>query len=131
MSESVSKSVTLDDDTYARVRLLARAWAVGEGEAVRRLLEHFENEPTADTAAPVDGRVPVHVVYEGNRVDGLYDTATRSLEIVAGPASGRYRSPSGAATAVLQAYNPKVAPNRNGWSFFVVDATGEFLQSIR
>jgi hypothetical protein len=130
MSETVG--IELDSGTYARVRLLARAWAVSEGQAVRRLVEHFEHEPQPSQEAGVqDGTMGVHVVYEGNRVNGRYDPATRSLEITGGPAAGRYKSPSGAATAVLQAYNPKVAPNRNGWSFFVLDSTGEFLQSVR
>ncbi|MFE7129480.1 hypothetical protein ACFVIM_01315 [Streptomyces sp. NPDC057638] len=135
MSETTGKTIELDDATHARVRLLARAWAVSEGAAVRRLVEHFEHEPrspgTPAPGAAGEAALAVHVVYEGNRVDGRYDPATRSLEIVAGPAAGRYKSPSGAAAAVLQAYNPKVAPNRNGWSFFVVNDTGDFLQSVR
>ncbi|MGW5679246.1 hypothetical protein ACWEV4_29900 [Streptomyces sp. NPDC003860] len=133
MSETTGKSIGLDDATYARVRLLARAWTVSEGEAVRRLVEHFEREPRSPKTPETeeDATLAVHVVYEGNRVDGRYDPATRSLEITAGPAAGRYKSPSGAAAAVLQAYNPKVAPNRNGWSFFVVNDTGDFLQSVR
>ncbi|MGW4695274.1 hypothetical protein ACWEO1_23170 [Kitasatospora cineracea] len=134
MSKSASKSVPLDDSTYARVRLLARAWGVNEGEAIRRLVEYFEDDSEDAPAAPapaVGGSRPVHVVYEGNRVEGLYDPATKSLEITTGPAAGWYKSPSGAAAAVLQAYNPKVAPNRNGWSFFILTESDELLQTIR
>ncbi|GGV42015.1 hypothetical protein GCM10010495_69580 [Kitasatospora herbaricolor] len=134
MSESAT--IELDGSTYARVRLLALAWKVSEGEAVKRLMEHFEQPLPAQAPVPPakkEGQesVPVHARYEGNLIPGLYYPASQALEITEGPAVGRYKSPSGAATAVLRAYNPKVSPHRNGWSFFVVDGSGEFLQSVR
>ena len=120
----------------AKIRLLARAWKITEGEAVDRLLDEFE--AGSGLASPVAGRaadpqlVAVHAEYQGVRVRGFYDTSSRSLEITEGPgATRRFRTPSAAAIAVVSAVNPSVNPNRNGWSFWTVTATGKRLQSIR
>jgi hypothetical protein len=75
--------------------------------------------------------VEVHAVYDGRRVNGYYDPSSRTVTIPSGPGRGEYESPSGAALAVVRALNPHVSPQRNGWSFWIVTATGEFLQSIR
>ncbi|MFH8839373.1 hypothetical protein [Streptomyces sp. NPDC017868] len=124
----------ISKEDAAKVTLLKRAWGVDEGGVLHRLLEHFESGTGGATAsAPVaaTGTVAVYARYDGNRIDGEYDPASQSVTILSGPAEGRYKSPSGAATAVLQAYNPGVAPHRNGWSFWVVDSSGARLQSLR
>ncbi|WP_330242381.1 hypothetical protein [Streptomyces sp. NBC_00525] len=132
---TVQHSVQLDPATGQKVDLLARAWNTTPGEAVRRLVEHFEDSPAPaahsapDVASPA--LVPVHVFYSGHRISGTYDRENRSLTIADGPAAGTYKTPSGAASAVLHALRPDVRPNRNGWSFWTVDETGEILQSIR
>ncbi len=133
MSSESDRTVALDPTTYAQISLLARAWEVESGEAVQRLVEHFQQSPAGADAPAVQeaAAVPVHALYEGTRVPGLYDPAARSLTITSGPAAGRYKSPSGAATAVLQALNPTVSPNRNGWTFWMADEDGAFIQSLR
>ncbi len=75
--------------------------------------------------------VEVHAVYDGRRVDGYYDPSSRTVTIPSGPGRGEYESPSGAAVALVHALNPHVSPQRNGWSFWYVTATGKLLQSIR
>jgi hypothetical protein len=60
-----------------------------------------------------------------------YDPSSRTVTIPSGPGRGEYETPSGAAVAVVHALNPHVNPNRNGWSFWTVTATGQLLQSIR
>jgi hypothetical protein len=75
--------------------------------------------------------VEVHAIYEGRRVDAYYDPSSRVVTIPSGPGHGEYETPSGAAVAVVHAINPLVNPNRNGWSFWTVTATGQLLQSIR
>ncbi|MBL1081991.1 hypothetical protein JK359_08330 [Streptomyces actinomycinicus] len=122
----------VDDATFTQVNLLARAWNVSPAEAVRKLIEHFQR-PEAASQAPTanDRRVAVHALYDGVRIEGEYHPVTHALAINAGPAAGNYRTPSGAATAVLQALNPQVKPNRNGWSFWIVTETGRLLQSLR
>ncbi|MFE1550952.1 hypothetical protein [Streptomyces sp. NPDC058718] len=124
----------LSKEDEAKVTLLARAWGVDGGGVVHRLLEHFEGGaggPMAAASTVAGGAVSVHARYDGHRIAAEFDPASESVTILAGPAEGRYKSPSGAATAVLQAYNPGVAPHRNGWSFWVVDASGARLQSLR
>lgn len=126
-------SIALDGDTHAKVTLLARAWDVTPAQVVGRLVDHFHNPAPSPAvqAANADGTVAVHAFYEGCRVSGRYDPANRSLTVDPGPGAGRYKSPSGAATAVLQALKPEVHPNRNGWSFWLIDDSGRALQTIR
>ncbi|MFF3322816.1 hypothetical protein [Streptomyces sp. NPDC002889] len=75
--------------------------------------------------------VEIHAIYEGRRTHAYYDPSSRIVTIHSGPGRGEYESPSGAAVAVVRALNPLVNPNRNGWSFWTVTATGNLLQSIR
>lgn len=75
--------------------------------------------------------VEIHAIYEGRRTSAYYDPSSRTVTIPSGPGRGEYESPSGAAVAVVQALNPRVNPNRNGWSFWTVTATGQLLQTIR
>jgi hypothetical protein len=119
------------DDVYEQVLLLSRAWAVAPGEVIRRLLAEFskggEQEPLQRGS-----EVAVHAIYAGKRTDGSYDPATKSLTITTGPLTGRsFKSPSGAAVALVAALNPSVHPNRNGWWFWMRSDTGELLKTIR
>jgi hypothetical protein len=128
----MTNSIVVDDVTHTQVTLLARAWNVTPGEAVRRLVEHFQQpSPAAHSTARADKQVAVHAIYDGVRVPGLYDPTSQALTITEGPAAGAYRTPSGAASAVLQALKPQVKPNRNGWGFWTVDDSGELLQTLR
>lgn len=126
-------SIQVSDQVREQIQLLARAWETTEGEAVRRLIVHFRQaEGSATDDAPTDEVVGVYAIYEGLRIEGRYFPPTRRLEITSGALAGRsYKSPSGAAIAVVQSVNPKVRPNRNGWSFWTVTETGMLLQSIR
>lgn len=116
--------------------LLARAWQVSGGEAVRRLLDDFvkvdEKVTTASgSETPTEG-VYIYADYEGNHVKGVYHGATKRVDVTSGVLKGRsYKSPSGAAMAVVQAYNPNVHANRNGWSFWFIAENGAALQTIR
>ena len=115
-----------------RLTLLARAWNTDLGGAVSRLLDHFEGDPLPSRPTAGDERVAVHAVYSDERIDGLFDQHTEHLEIVTGALSGRvYRSPSGAAVAVVGLYKKGVNPNRNGWTFWTITDTNELLQTIR
>jgi hypothetical protein len=131
------RSISVTDGVHDRIALLARAWGYSDGEVVRRLLDEF-SAPTrhldsGDLPDESGGHgVPVHAVYEGNRIEGVFYPGTRRLDITAGVLAGRsFKSPSGAAIAVVQAHNPEVHPNRNGWSFWVVTESGKWLQTIR
>jgi hypothetical protein len=118
-----------------RLLLLARAWGVSADTALGRLLDDFMSngaEAPAEVPAEGDGGIAVHAVYGGQRIEGRFFPISGRLEILSGPCSGRsFKSPSGAAIAVVQAVNPTVNPNRNGWSFWIVSDTGRTLQSAR
>lgn len=137
------RNVSLGDPTFDRLALLARAWNTTPDGAVTRLLDEFQDggggsgrtaplpPPSGPPGADFD-TVPVHAVYDGVRVHGRYDAASGAIEIVGGKLDGkRYRTPSGAAIAVVRSLNRKVNPNRNGWSFWVIDSTGERLETLR
>lgn len=117
------------------VALLAGAWQVSEGEAVGRLVDHFRAttiQPDRNTAAIPEQAIAVHATYQGQRVEGLFFPATKRLEVTSGQRAGRtYKSPSGAARAVITAINPHVTPNRDGWTFWIVAETGKLLQTLR
>jgi hypothetical protein len=118
------------ETTHNQVALLALAWGVSESEAVQRLVEHFQRSSTPKKNDR-EGMIDVYALYEGVRIEGLYDPATESVTVTSGPAQGRHKSPSGAAAAVLRAQNPKVSASRNGWSFWIITETGSRLQTIR
>jgi hypothetical protein len=133
MEESVRK-LELTDRDHERVMLLARAWQISGGEVVRRLLDDFArpDDATTEYEQPPDDGVQIYADYEGNHIEAIYYAATRRVDIVSGVLNGRsYRSPSGAAIAVVQAHNPTVHPNRNGWTFWFITKTGQALQAIR
>ncbi|WP_327421139.1 DUF262 domain-containing protein [Streptomyces sp. NBC_01230] len=87
--------------------------------------------PVPEAGEAPEGEIEVHATYDGHRISGRYNTSTRALTVMSGPAQGVYGAPSGAAVAVVKALNPYVNPSRNGWSFWMITATGELLQSIR
>lgn len=132
LAVSTRKVVCMEiaETTHNQVALLARAWGVSESEAVQRLVEHFQHS-TTPKRSDRGGTINVHALYEGVRIEGLYDPATESVTVTSGPAQGRHKSPSGAAAAVLRAQNPKVSASRNGWSFWIITETGSRLQTIR
>lgn len=122
------------DDAYAKVQLLAQAWGISGGETVARLVEHFAKPAATDSAEKqdADGTVPIYVVYDASRIDGLFDPATKAVTITSGKLKGKaYATPSGAAVAVVSTYNPSINPNRNGWSFWFLAENGALLQTIR
>jgi hypothetical protein len=126
--------IDVPDSVAAKIALLAKAWRVSQGGAVRRLVEEFESDLHDEPVDPgvVGKQIPVHADYQGAHVEGTYNRTDRSLTITSGPALGhRFPSPSAAAIAVVSALKPGINPNRNGWMFWIVTATGNRLQSVR
>ena len=123
-------TLILDPTTHDRLRLVAAALGVSESEAVAELLRRLA-EPSAATAAD-PGKVPIHVVYKGTRIDAEYDRVTQGVTLLTEPLAGKsFTSPSRAAIEVIRLLNPSVNPNRNGWGFWTVDVTGGLLNTIR
>lgn len=134
-------TISVPDKTLSRMRLLARAWKTTEAGAIERLLNEFESGGDGDAAGALipsgdgpssPGAVGIHFLYEGERINAEFDPGTEAVTVLDGPLAGkRFRTPSGAAVAVVQQLSPDVNPNRNGWSTWIITATGERLQSIR
>lgn len=126
--------VELDESTHALVRFAARMFNVTESEIVARAVQAYSREhppverPARDPWEPV----AVYATYDGNRVEGLYLPATRRLTVTSGPVAGsRYKSPSGAARAVVAAYRPARESTTNGWRFWRLVDTDERLEVLR
>ncbi|MGC7100401.1 hypothetical protein ACPZ19_37455 [Amycolatopsis lurida] len=130
------KQLDLTDSDYDRVMLLARAWQISGGEVVRRLLDDFvsadRSAATIGDQGPVENSVAIYADYGGTRIEAVYYEATKRVDITSGVLAGTsYKSPSGAAMGVVQALNPNVHNNRNGWSFWFIAENGKALQTIR
>lgn len=117
-----------------RIKLLQRAWNSSTATVINRLLDAFMREqPQVPEDEPADsGEIRVHASYEGVWIDGLFEPISERLLITNGDLAGRrFKSPSGAAAAVVRLLNPAVHPNRNGWTFWTVTETGHLLKSLR
>ena len=127
--------IRIGDAAYEKVLLLASAWSVPVGEVVTRLLDEFARRTGGQAVSqspPQHRGVAIHAIYERVRTDGLYEPGTGNVLITSGPLNGTsFKTPSGAATAIVHSINPTVRPNRNGWGFFVVSETGGLLQTLR
>lgn len=125
--------VKLDEDVHRQVVLLSRAWNASESEVIRRLLDSFATRVSTDSPGDTPATsVSIYADYEGKHIEATFDPATRRVDLTSGPLAGRsFKSPSGAAIAVVQALNPNVHPNRNGWSFWFLTENGKALQTIR
>ena len=125
-------TIDVDEGTKQAVSFAARMANVTEGEIIRRLVgasTQAKGEP-----APAPEGVAIYADYEGHRVRARYFEPAR-VEIVDGPLAGKsFKTPTGAARAVVRLLNPSVNDNRNGWSFWQIDNGGGarvWLQSIR
>ncbi|GAA1602842.1 hypothetical protein J3R03_007534 [Actinoplanes couchii] len=129
-------TIEVDEYTKQAVVFAARVANLPEGAVIRRLIADLtapEQTPPPPATEIADG-IPIHADYEGHRVRARYIAPAR-VEIVDGPLAGQsYRSPTGAARAVVRLYNPDINDNRNGWTFWQVDSGSGSrapLQSIR
>ena len=131
-------TIDIDDETAGKLQLLARAWDCSVSAAVKRLLRtfletpHKEERKEEDEGQPDSNLVPIHLTYEGSRVDALFDRRSHAVTVLSGELGGkRFKSPSGAAVSVIHSLKPQIKPNRNGWITWVVSATGVLLQTLR
>ncbi|MFJ2776251.1 MULTISPECIES: hypothetical protein [unclassified Kitasatospora] len=129
--------VEIDIQTARALEFAARMAGVTPGQVVARLVADASlAAPAARQNAPVppgDKRVAVHATYEGFLTKALFDPETSRVDITSGPLDGTsHKTPSSAARAIVQHYNPDVSGSRNGWSFFTLsDGSKRPLQSIR
>ena len=130
------ETVEVDLQTYRSLEFAARISGCTAGDVVARLVA----VASMPTSAKEDSKhaeevsdVVIYADYEGRRTQGRYDPRTTRVDITSGPLATRsFKTPTGAARAVVAHYKPAVSPNRNGWSFWTLDdGSGRFLQSIR
>ncbi|WP_191301436.1 hypothetical protein [Lentzea cavernae] len=126
------KTIDVGDSVHERVALLARVWDVSPSDVIRRLLDEFVRSGGQASREHGDDEVPIHAMYEGQRIDAVYHTRTKRVDSGTGVLAGRsFKSPSDAAMAIVQALNPKVHPNRNGWTFWNITESDKTLATIK
>ena len=131
MAESSKETIEVDGETKRTVAFAAQMAGVSEGEIVRRLVTASVTGQGGE--APRSEGIAVYADYAGHRTRARYFAPAR-IEIIDGPLQGTsYKTPTGAARAVVRQYNSKVNDNRNGWGFWQLDQRGPraWLQSIR
>lgn len=132
----MTETVEVDEQTYRSLKFAARMSGCTAGEVVAKLVVAASMPPPAkedpERGEETSG-MAVYADYDGHRTQGRYDLRTTRIDITSGPLVGRsFKTPTGAARAVVAHYKPGVSPNRNGWSFWTLDdGSGRFLQSIR
>lgn len=128
-------TIEVDENTMRSLEFAAGVAGTSPGRIVAQLVEAASTGLSErDRLVPnVSTSVAVYVDYRGHRTRGQYDRVTSRVDITSGPLAGKsFKSPTGAARAVVAHYNAEVSPNRNGWYFWVLDdGSGNPLQSIR
>jgi len=128
-------NIEVDADTARALTFAARMAGMTPGQLVTRLVARaslLSAEPGEVPESASDRRVAIYADYEDVRTDALFDVATGRVDVTSGPLAGRgFKTPTGAARAVVAHYKPGVSPHRNGWSFWFLSEDGRALQTIR
>ncbi|MFD4177254.1 hypothetical protein [Streptomyces anulatus] len=112
------------------MELLARALGITTSETIAHLLQLYA-QPAPEAPVHANTLTPVYAIYQRRRIEGHFDLSTGALNIPAGPGAGQYKTPSGAARAVIVALRPQVSPVRTGWTFWRLAETGAYLAVLR
>ena len=116
-------TVEVSAQTLTLIRLAARLGGVSEDELVARAVAVYA-DPAARPEGPasLDPWEPVAVygTHRGTRVDAQFLPKNGRVRVTSGPRAGcTFRTPSGAAQAVVLALNPgRGAAHTNGWRFW-------------
>jgi hypothetical protein len=126
----MAPTIEVDEGTFRSLEFAARIAGTTPGGIVARLVE------TASTPADrpeISTELAVFADYEGHRTHARYDRTTGRVDITSGPLGGQsFKTPTGAARAVVAHYNADVSSNRNGWTFWTLDDdSGEILDTVR
>jgi hypothetical protein len=127
-------TIELDDRTAELVRFAARLFGVSESEVVARAVREFAASRD-ETVKPPNPFAPIAIYgeYEGRRFDAEFLPATGRVTVLTEPLEGqRFRSPSGAARAVVALLNPgRSATQTNGWRFWRLAESDARLEVVR
>lgn len=127
---SALQLIPVQAEIHRQVALLARALEMTTSETIAHLLQHYA-QAAPETPAHTEVLVPVYAIYQRRRIEGQFDRRTGALAILAGPGAGQYKTPSGAARAVVTALRPTVSPIRTGWQFWRLSENGAQLEVLR
>lgn len=132
----MTATIEVDEQTYRSLEFAARISNTTAGEVVARLVAAAsmpEPAPPAGGDSQPPKGLAVYADYDGHRTHASYDRDTTRIDVASGPLAGlSFKTPTGAARAVVAHYKPGISPNRNGWSFWTLDdGSGRLLQSIR
>jgi hypothetical protein len=123
-------AVEIDEATDEYLTFAANIAGIPKGQVIARLVAQARSSPSQETDDSMD-EVAIHADYKGHRTRARFIRPGR-IEVVDGPLAGTaYGSPSEAARAVVAHYKPTVSPHRNGWSFWILTASGDPLQTLR
>lgn len=127
--------VEVSKETYALIAFAARMAGVPEGDIVARAMTAYVDlgaAPQGDQADPWQP-VPVYAVYGGRRVTGEFVPANQRLLVTSEPVAGQaFKTPSGAARAVVAAWNPgRPTLGVNGWAFWKVAGSDDRIEVLR
>src|SRR6185369_1931691 len=104
---NIMATIEVDEYTKRTVLFAARMANLTEGGIIRRLIM-AEIQPVERSPRSTDHGVAVYADYEGHRIRARYFEPAR-VEIIDGPLSGKsFKTPTGAARAVVRHYNPSV-----------------------
>ncbi|MEV0393104.1 hypothetical protein [Polymorphospora rubra] len=136
MEGETMPQVEIDEATDGYLDFAAGVAGLTKGQVVARLVEQARAASQAQATPAKDGAEPapvrIHADYAGQRTQAFFVPGPGRIEIVSGPLSGQvFRTPSEAARAIVMDARPDVSPARNGWTFFLVTATGQPLQTLR
>lgn len=126
-------TIEVDEQTYRSIAFAAKMAGSTAGQVVSRLVSESALPAAAGTEETASDGVAIYADYEGRRTAAKFDPRTHRIDITSGPLTGRsYKTPSGAAIAVVRHHKPTVNPNRNGWGFWTLDdGSGRLLQTLR
>ncbi|MFE0181253.1 hypothetical protein [Streptomyces olivaceus] len=127
---SAPQHLQVETEVHQQVNLLAHALGMTASECISYLPRLYV-QPSPETPARTSTPTPVYAIYQRMRIEGHFDSATGALNIPSGPAAGEYKTPSGAARAVIAALRPQVSPIRTGWTFWRLAETGAQLEVLR
>ena len=132
-------SVELDPETFRAVSLAARIAKKTEAQVIAMAIESLVGTGTpahapASVRQSVTGMIPVYCRYQARRVDAEFNPNTQDVRITrgAGLDGNVYTSLSAAGVAVIKALNKdRGNVTVNGWRFWRLKATGQYVTVLR
>ena len=134
------RTIRVSDRAFEELAVLGRRWKTASAsETVEELLDRVSADST-DKGPEAPSQIPlrptedvqIYSLYRNTWVPAVYHRPSGHVVVGLDELADQvFRSPSGAAKAVVKLLTPEVDPNRNGWSFWLIEGTSEPLNSLR